>query len=354
MKEETVNWEQVENLGYRQAIRLRKIEHALVSYPEGLTADQLCYEIGLNTKSRIRTLQYDILKLNGLYKGKQVITHSPHKLLLKNGDLAFPEAEFTTNDRKQLNAICRLIAFFDGAIPIKDVLNITVSDAEEALKGMSDSIDVSTNGKEIKYIKEIFEAIENRHIVDIIYPRLNHGKLFSFAPYMLKRFNNKWFVIGRMYIDNPFEWTVIPLAPISLLNKYKGDYKYVPKKEFEIAELKQRIRAYYEKVIGFHIPTNETDLDKVPRELDPEKLPTEDICLKFSPKALRFVKENPIHNYQEISEETSEVKISLVINPLLIQRILGFGDEVEVLAPVSLRNMVKETIQKMTVLYQMK
>ena len=78
---ETVDWEKIEALGYRRATRLRKIEHALVSYPDGLTSEQLCHEIGLTTISRIRTLQIDLNELRALYTGKQEITRSPHKLL---------------------------------------------------------------------------------------------------------------------------------------------------------------------------------------------------------------------------------------------------------------------------------
>lgn len=349
---ETVDWKKIEALGYRRATRLRKIEHALVSYPNGLTSEQLCHEIGLTTSARIRTLQNDLNELRELYTGRQEITRSPHKLLTKGGDLAFPEAEFTTGDRKQLNAICRLIAFFDGAVPIKDVLHVTVSDAEEALKGISDSIDVTTDRKEIKYIKEIFEAIEHRYVLDIIHPRLNNGKEFPFAPYLLKRFNNKWFVIGRMYVDNPFDWTVIPLAAIPILNKHKGDCCYLPKKELEICELKQRIRFYYDKVLGFYVPTNETDPEKVSRILDPDRLEVEEIRIKCSPKAFRFIKENPIHVRQQLVEDKYEIILNLVINPLLIKCILGFGDEVEVMAPPILRENIKNTLERMELTYQ--
>lgn len=352
MKKDTVDYKKIEELGYRRATRLRKIEHALVNHPEGLNWEKLCDIIGLNTASKARTLQNDLNELRGLYCGKQYISTSPHKLELNGGDLAFPEAEFSSNDRKQLSSICRLIAFFDGAVPIKDVLNVTVRDAEEALKGMSDNIDISTDSKEITYIKEIFEAIEGRYVLDVLFPRLNNGKEFPFAPYMLKRFNNKWFVTGRMYVDNPFDWTVIPLAGIPILNKHKGECIYLPKKEFEIRDIKQRIRAYYDKVLGFHVPTNETDPDKVSRSLNPDTLKTEDIIINCTPKALRLIKENPIHINQRISEKDSEVRLNLVINPLLIKRILGMGDEVEVMSPQILREVVRDKIQKMALKYQ--
>lgn len=364
MKKETVDWKKVGELGYRSATRLRKIEHELVNSPLGISGLELCVRIGIvsslelkglsevSKRSKLRTLQNDLNELRSLYCGNQQITYSPHKLMLNGGDLAFPEAEFSSNDRKQLSSICRLIAFFDGAVPIKDVLKVTIKDVEEALKTMSDKIDISTNGKEITYIKEIFEAIEGPHVLDVVFPRLNQGNRFPFAPYLLKRFNNKWFVIGRMYVTNPFDWTVIPLAAISKLNKHNGDQIYLPKKAYEIREIKQRIQSYYDFVLGFHVPTNETDPDKVPRTLDPTKLEIEDILIRCSPRALRFIKENPIHRKQQIMEETSEVKLSLVINPLLIQRILGFGDDVEVMYPAKLREALKETIGKMALKYK--
>lgn len=364
MKKETVNWMKVQELGYRRATRLRKLEHELVNFPEGISGLDLCVRVGIvssselkglsevSRRSKLRTLQNDLNELRSLYCGKQVISRSPHKLDLKDGDLAFPEAEFSSSDRMQLTSICRLIAFFDGAVPIKDVLKVNVTDVEEALKTMSDKIDISTNGKEIIYIKEIFEAIERQYVLDVVFPRLNQGETFPFAPYLLKRFNNKWFVIGKMYVNNPFDWTVIPLAAISKLKKHNGDQIYLPKKAYEIREIKQRIQCYYDSVLGFYVPTNETDPDKVPRTLDPAKLEIEDILIKCTPRTLRFIKENPIHRKQQIMEETSEVKLSLVINPLLIQRILGFGDEVEVKYPAKLREALKETISKMASKYK--
>lgn len=118
--------------------------------------------------------------------------------------------------------------------------------------------------------------------------------------------------------------------------------------------LKKRIRSYYDKVVGFYVPTNETDPAKVSRILDPEKLETEEIRIKCSPKVLRLLKENPIHSSQLVSEDTSEVSLNLVINPLLVQRILGFGEDVEVIAPLSLRESLKATAEKMVSIYQAK
>ncbi len=86
--------------------------------------------------ARYGTLQNDLNELRSLYTC-QWITSAPYRLELRGGDLAFPEAEFNTKDRKQLNSICRLIAFFDGAIPIRDFLKVSMGDVDAALNDMS-------------------------------------------------------------------------------------------------------------------------------------------------------------------------------------------------------------------------
>lgn len=108
---ESIDWIQVAALGYKRATRLRTLEHVLINHPEGIDPESLCVLIGLVGSAKIRTLQNDLNELRRLYIGKQFISHAPYRLVLGGDDLAFPEAEFNANDRKQLNALCRLIAF---------------------------------------------------------------------------------------------------------------------------------------------------------------------------------------------------------------------------------------------------
>lgn len=353
-KSESIDWEKVNGLGYIRATRLRAIEHALVLHPEGVDPASLCALIGLDGRAKQRTLQNDLNELRDLYIGKQVVSHAPHRLILNGDDLAFPEAEFSTNDRKQLNAICRLIAFFDGAIPVRDFLRVSIKDVDTALKDMSDNIDIPASSTELKFIKEIYDSIENRTPIDILYPRLNNGKAFAFSPYMLKRFNNKWFVIGRMAVENPFEWTLIPLSGIDVMAQHKGEIKYSPSKQSQLGELKRKIRNYYSHVIGYHVPVAVDNPENISRELDPELLDIREIVLHANDTILRFIKENPIHQTQLIFETKNEIRLQLVINPLLKQRILAYGAGIEVISPVDLRKEIALEAQKMLACYEAK
>lgn len=350
MKEETVNWELVNSLGYKRATRLRKIEHVLVSSPSGINPEDLCDKIGLQGRARIRTLQNDLNELRSLYTC-QWISSSPYRLELRGGDLAFPEAEFNTHDRKQLNSICRLVAFFDGAIPIRDFLKVSVSDVDAVLSDMSENIDIPTTTSELRYIKDIYDAIENKVTIDVIYPRINGGRRFTLSPYMLKRFNGKWFVLGRISEENPFDWTVIPLAAIEMMTPNMDNVKYSPAKNHELQILRNKIKKYYSNVLGFYVPTYEADKAKVPHELDPDKLQIEEVKLKVNKQIIRFLKENPIHLSQSIKDETGEVTLKLVLNPLLKQKLLGFGADLEVVSPIHLRNELYNVAQQMLTLY---
>lgn len=357
MKKDTIDWESVNCLSYIKAGRLRRLEGILAESPGGIRGEDLCRKLGFSGDGSIRTLQNDLKDLRALYTGNQKISRSPHKLQLNGDDRAFPEQAFNTNDRRQLNTICRLITFFDGAIPLKTLLQATgtrIQEVQNALNDFSENIDVPTSRHEISHIKDMYDAIENRLLLDIVYPRLNDGRPFTFAPYFLKRHNNKWFAIGRMYVDNPFEWTSIPIAGIEALTPYKGVKSYIPQEDDKLAALKKRIKLYYDKVIGFHVPTNETDPDKVPRKLNPETLPIRTIRLKFAPHALRFVKENPIHECQTVDDALCEVNLNVVINPLLKQRILSYGSEVEVISPEELRTDIRLSIEKMAEIYKTK
>lgn len=231
-------------------------------------------------------------------------------------------------------------------------MKVTLKDVDMALNEMSENIDIPTSSKDLKYIKEIFDSIENKHPVDISYPRLNGGRIFAFSPYMLKRFNNKWFVIGRMAVENPFEWTLIPLSAIEMLAIHKGDCKYLPNKDSQLKDLRKKIRLYYSRVLGYHVPTPLAEANELFRELNPDALDVQPIVLRASDSTLRFIKENPIHTSQKIIKETNEIHLNLVINPLLKQRILSYGGELEVINPQELRNEIISEAKKILTAYR--
>lgn len=351
---ESIDWEELERLSYSRLNILRKLENTLLKYPQGINADELMKKIGIPDKT-VRTLQNQIKWLKELYIGKQTISRSPYKLNLNGDDMAFPEQVFNSNDRKQLNSICKLIAFFDGAVPIKSLLQVIdkpIDVLQDALNRFSSDIDTPTSAKELIYIKTIYDSIESRSLLEVTYRMLEGSlKTVEFAPYLLKRYNNKWFVLGREYVYDPFECTCIPLARIENVAYYsKNKYKYIPNEEDKLTSLKSRIDSYYKSIIGFYVPKSAKQGNA--KKIDIENLKIENVVLEFKgTNTIKLVEENPIHNSQKIDYINNIVTLKVVINPLLIKTILGYGNNIKVLQPKVLRDEMESIIKSMYATY---
>jgi len=76
----------------------------------------------------------------------------------------------------------------------------------------------------------------------------------------------------------------------------------------------------------------------------------EDIILKVNPVSVQHVESKPIHKCQEPVRKESDgsliVKLNLIINYELKATILGFGDGIEVLEPLTLRDEIKLILER--------
>ena len=80
------------------------------------------------------------------------------------------------------------------------------------------------------------------------------------------------------------------------------------------------------------------------------------IILKANTVAARYIKSQPIHDSQTIQKETKDFthfELKLLISEELIRTILSYGNEIEILEPVELRNIIQERISGMNTLYKL-
>ena len=73
--------------------------------------------------------------------------------------------------------------------------------------------------------------------------------------------------------------------------------------------------------------------------------PIEEVKLRVSSSMLPYLRSLPIHRSQVIEEDV--ITLHLIIYPELKNRIMSYGEHIEVLSPVSLRESIKDRIQKM-------
>ena len=182
--------------------------------------------------------------------------------------------------------------------------------------------------KGLEHLSTIFNAIIHNKVLNIKYQPYSKNSInYCLHPYYLKQFNNRWFLFGwdddKQYMPN--------LALDRILSIEVDEVKdYIPNTTVHFNE-------YFDDVIGVTIPNK----------------PTEKILLKFDLERFPYVESKPLHGSQKIKDrEQGIIEIDVKPNNELIAAISFFGDQVEVLAPESLRSQFAEIARRLSEKYQ--
>ena len=180
-----------------------------------------------------------------------------------------------------------------------------------------------------EYLMEIIEAIRDKKVLDIRHKRFDSEKAYLHIvhPYLLKEYRNRWYLIGLN-------------DDIEQIRTYGLDriQEITVNREIEFFDAGFDPAEYFKSAIGI---------------IAPETKPQE-VVLKFAKDQGQYVITQPIHESQEIVEETdSHVVISLHIIPTfeLVSMILGWGAEVEVMEPEFLKERMNRIIESMHKVY---
>lgn len=208
-----------------------------------------------------------------------------------------------------------------------------------AIERIFDKIKTSPEGKEIKeekfiqfeqsisdsgseYLGPIIEAIKSKKKTEIAYLSFKKNKTKSYIldPYLLKEYKGRWYVIS--WSDDRTDYLTFSLDRIQKIKLLKEKFEEV--RGFDPDR-------FFKHSIGI------TELDGIPVR----------IRLKFSTLQGKYIKSRPIHHSQVIIKESSEevlVELFALQTIELVQLILSYGDNVEVVEPKKLRKRVKKTI----------
>jgi len=192
-------------------------------------------------------------------------------------------------------------------------------------------LDKNENLKGLEYLDVLYQAILKELCLTITYQsfRARDASEIIFHPFILKEFNNRWFVIGKENKKEP----ILTLALDRILSlEYNLNVPYL-NEDFNGDD-------YYKNTIGVTV-LNDNQLHE--------------IHLKFDSNNTPYVLTKPIHHSQKLLEKfkdgSSIISINVHLNFELNRLILGFGNSVEVLKPRILRNQIKKTIKKAFQIY---
>lgn len=182
-----------------------------------------------------------------------------------------------------------------------------------------------------QFLTPILEAMRDNKVVDINYQsfHMDSPKSHEVEPYCLKIYKQRWYLVGkRTEIDAMRTFSLDRIKGITLTNR--------------LFELPKDFKAekYFEDCIGIIVD---------------DKHPAQSVELLVSNGQQDYFRSLPIHpSQQEIIRDGSSSRFTIFVQPNydLIQELLRYGEDVEVLRPKWFREEFKKIANKMSRNYQ--
>jgi len=175
-------------------------------------------------------------------------------------------------------------------------------------------------------VKPLIEAIQQSREVVVGYQKHKHDShrlTLNIQPYALKVYNGRWYLLGFIQESN----AVHVIALDRILEMRLSAKHFTFPKDFDARE-------YFANVVGIYVG---------------EKLSPQDVKIRVYGEKMKYVEDLPLHRSQHLAyykdNEYADFTYKLCITPELITLMLSFGDSLEVLEPVELRQAVKDRIK---------
>lgn len=249
------------------------------------------------------------------------------KYLKYSHDFSIMETPITSSEMEQLESLITSLSRLQG-IPMYDWMDELLSNLRKRFGGSKDDsnfigFEQNRDLKGLRYLSDLINfTITHQAIVVEYKPFGKNVQQWTIHPYYLKQYNNRWFVLG--YNSKYDDLSFIALDRIESLSK--ADIPFIENKNFDFED-------YFKNIIGVSIEENKT---------------IEHVLLKFTPNRLPYVLSKPLHSSQKIENRREGIiSINVIPNKELVSELIWFGSDVEVLAPDSLREKIKQKIAEM-------
>lgn len=208
----------------------------------------------------------------------------------------------------------------------------------EIIPMLNDKFGISNNNKEIilfesnvdysgtEFIEQLFNAIKNSRVLKITYKDFISKSPYDiiFHPYILKQYNNRWFVFGKNEKKNLPNWN---FALDRICNIEEMDFKY----EENLMDWEDE---YFYDIIGVSKGRNPS---------------LEVLILEINKSLVPYIQTKPIHPTQKINKhlQNGNIIISIQVFPNyeLETLILSFGEKIKIISPKSIRKIIKSRLE---------
>lgn len=280
-----------------------------------------------------RTIQLDIqlMRSEKLGYNAPIVVYDKKYYKYDDEEFTITDIPLTETDINVLTETVSMLKQFKDFSLFNDVSDILqrLEDKIYAEKSHTQPVihlDKNENLKGLHFLDELYQAIIKKVVLKITYKSFTSRdeNTFLFHAFILKEFNNRWFLVGKKR----------PKAPISNLALDRIiaiDY------DFQTPYIEENFDAekFYKNVVGVTVNTG----------LNPRK-----IELWIDAINAPYVITKPLHNSQRLIQTNDDG--SIIIHLLLIENyelerlLLGFGNGLEIIKPERLRNRFKMILEQ--------
>lgn len=289
------------------------------------------YEGRENSISK-RTIQMDIqlMRSEKLGYNAPIVVYDKKFYKYEDDEFTITDIPLTETDMNVLTETVSMLKQFKDFSLFNDVSDILQRLEDKIYSEKSHTrpviyLDKNEGLKGLHYLDEVYQAIIKKVALVITYKsfKSREENKFHFHPFILKEFNNRWFLIGKKKGSQPI--TNLALDRIIAI-----DY------DFNLPYLEEDFDAdlYYKNVIGVTVNSG----------LQPRK-----IELWIDEINAPYVLTKPLHPTQRLIRQNDDgtiiVHLLVIPNYEMERLLLGFGCGIEVLKPENLRNRMKKNLQ---------
>ena len=285
-----------------------------------------------------RTIQNDIREMRysmalGYYAPIEVVGRKYYTY--SDRSYSIMKIPISKDDLLQLSeavGLLKQMSSFQGFDGVGDIVN-RLEDYVASMRYQVEPVILLENTERLQgleYITPLHDAIMAQEVIKVTYKTfLSEGPVtFSFSPYILKEFRNRWFVFGKRHdapdglIQNLALDRIKMIAEASKREKYKIERAFVP-------------QSYFKNMIG------------VSRFMDS---PVEHVVFEAMAKDAPYIQTKPLHESQKEVERKADgnivFSIDVIINYELERDLLGYGEGITVLSPAFLVEKLQERLIK--------
>ena len=275
-----------------------------------------------------RTVQLDIqmMRSDKLGYNAPIVVYDRKFYKYEDAEYSIINIPVTDKDIKVMNEAIQLLRQFkdfslfkemDGVLQrLEDSVNSSQKDKRAIIH-----LDKNEQLKGLEFIDVLYDAIQTQKVIEVSYQsfKARNASVQKVHPQLLKEFNNRWFLLASQ--KGKF---------ITLALDRMTEIVMLENENYEDFQIDGDV--YYRDVVGVTVSNSRA----------------ERIQFKIDNKNAPYVITKPFHVSQCIIERTNNgviFNIFVQINFELERLILGFGDSIEVLKPLKLRNRMLKKLK---------